>query len=238
MGDKPCLVVPCYNEEKRLPVAQYEDFLERKKCDLLFVNDGSKDDTLAVLKAITGKYDNAFLLNFDKNRGKAVAVKEGILHAFSIDKNYNYLGLWDADLATPLDEMASFQDVLKKRKIDCVIGSRIKTLGRSIKRNWHRHFLGRVFATLASWILKLPVYDTQCGAKLFQRDVAKKIFEKKFISYWSFDVELLFRLKKNGYKNIYELPLSKWEDVKGSKLSLFDFIRVPIELIRIWLHYR
>ena len=165
-------------------------------------------------------------------------MQEGIFYALSNDKSYDYLGLWDADLATPLDEIARFFDVIKKRKVDCIIGSRIRKLGSSIKRKRYRHVLGRIFATIASWILKLPVYDTQCGAKLFKREAAKKIFEKKFISYWPFDVELLCRLKKYNYKNLYELPLVKWEDVKGSKLSLFDFIKVPIELIKIWLHYR
>lgn len=238
MDEKLCLIIPCYNEEKRLPVNKYEQFLEKRQCDLLFVNDGSKDKTKTVLKAISDKYNNSSFLNLHKNKGKAIAVKEGIFHALSNGKNYDYLGFWDADLATSLDEITRFQDVINKRKVDCIIGSRIRKLDSSIKRNWYRHFLGRVFATIASWILKLPVYDTQCGAKLFEREAARKIFEKKFVSYWPFDVELLCRLKKHNYKNLYELPLSKWEDVRGSKLSLFDFIKVPIELMKIWFHYR
>ena len=235
---KICLIIPCYNEEKRLSVIRYEQFLKRNQCDLLFVNDGSKDDTVNVLKAISQKYNNAFFLNLKKNRGKAIAVKEGILHSFTLENHYDYLGYWDADLATPLDEINRFQDILKKEKIDCIFGSRIQKLGSIIKRHSFRHFLGRIFATVASKMLKLPIYDTQCGAKLFHKDVARIIFADNFISYWPFDVELLFRLKKRGYTKLYELPLSKWEDVRGSKLSLFDFIKVPIELIKIWYHYR
>ena len=235
---KICLVIPCFNEEKRLPVKKYEQFLQKKQCDLLFVNDGSKDNTKTVLETISNKYHNAFFLNLEKNKGKAIAVKEGIFHCFTLDNNYDYLGYWDADLATPLEEINRFYDILKKEKIDCIFGSRIQKLGSLIKRHWFRHLLGRIFATLASWMLKLPIYDTQCGAKLFKKDVAKSIFAERFVSYWPFDIELLFRLKKKGYKNLYELPLSKWEDVRGSKLSLFDFIKVPIELIKIWYHYR
>ena len=238
MDKKLCLIIPCYNEEKRLLVAQYATFLEKKRCDLLFVNDGSKDGTAGVLQELSGKYENALVLNLSKNKGKAEAVREGILHALSLDKNYTYLGFWDADLATSLDEIEVFLSLLKIKNYDCIIGSRVRRLGALIKRKWHRHYLGRIFATVASWMLKISVYDTQCGAKLFHRNAVKSIFEKKFVSYWPFDVELFFRLKKNGFNNLYELPLTRWEDVKGSKLSLLAFVKMPFELFRIWIYYR
>ena len=225
-------------KKKDFQVVRYQEFLEKKRCDLLFVNDGSKDDTITLIKSISNKNENALVLNLNKNKGKAMAVREGMLHALSIGKNYDYLGLWDADLATPLDEVVEFQDLLKKMEIDCIFGSRVRRLGCFVKRKWYRHLLGRIFATIASWVLGLPIYDTQCGAKIFRRDIVKKVFEKEFISYWAFDVEVFFRLKKNGIDNLYELPLKRWEDVGGSKLGLCDFIRMPFELLRIWLYYR
>ena len=123
---------------------------------------------------------------------------------------------------------------------------RVKLLGRSIKRNPRRHYLGRIAATITSITLKLAVYDTQCGAKLFRNDSAMKLlFEEPLDSSWVFDVELIARLIQNrrlgdlsGAEGVtYELPLNQWHDVAGSKVGAGAFLRALLEMFRIHLRY-
>lgn len=91
-------------------------------------------------------------------------------------------------------------------------------------------------------LLGIPVYDTQCGAKIFRSGIALEIFKEDFISYWLFDVELLFRMKRKWgselMNQIVELPLHKWKDESGSKVTAFDFLKAPLEMIRIFLRYK
>ena len=123
-----------------------------------------------------------------------------------------------------------------------VLGSRIKRLGASIDRKAKRHYLGRVFATFASLTLRLPVYDTQCGAKLVQAALVPQLFDQPFLSRWIFDVELLARLRNLvGVQKLLdatiEAPLDKWEDIGGSKLRFSYMMRAPLELWKIARRY-
>jgi hypothetical protein len=118
------------------------------------------------------------------------------------------------------------------------LGSRVKRLGSEIDRNATRHNLGRVFSTLASQMFDLPVYDSQCGAKLFRADVAGVLFGEPFVTKWLFDVELLVRLRRHlGAKGFLEgsieVPLTAWKEMGGSKLRLSHMVRVPVDLLRI-----
>tara|TARA_R110002072_G_scaffold1989_2_gene16380 strand:- start:94026 stop:94745 length:720 start_codon:yes stop_codon:yes gene_type:complete len=238
---KVCLVIPCYNEEKRLDIQSFVEFAkENDHYDLLFVNDGSMDKTIQILEELSKNHHNIESLDLKKNQGKAEAVRLGFLHG--VNKGiYDYIGFWDADLATPCSELKNFDTILVKNQFEIVMGSRVLRLGGMIERKWYRHLLGRLFATVASVSLKLPVYDTQCGAKFFKANIIEHLFNEKFISYWIFDVEILFkytRAEKNALKKIYELPLNEWRDVAGSKLSFFDFFKAPIELINICRRYK
>jgi dolichyl-phosphate beta-glucosyltransferase len=230
------LVIPCYNEANRLPLDRILQYLEKDvDTRLLFVNDGSKDLTSQKLEKLSS-HDRIDVLDLKENRGKAEAVRLGLIKANHED--VDYLGFWDADMATPLEEITALRKFISERgECDIVLCSRWLRLGFEIKRNPIRHYLGRIFATVASNMLAIPVYDTQCGAKLFARDTIKTITDRKFESKWFFDIEILFRLKKAGYKKFWEHPVSFWEDVKGSKLKLTDFITVPFELYKIHRHY-
>ena len=134
------------------------------------------------------------------------------------------------------------KELKRKNDLVLVMGARVQLLGRIIARNKIRHYLGRVFATLASIVLKLPVYDTQCGAKLFVTTEAIAFaFNAPFISRWIFDVELIARLvfksRVNAFKSICEFPLEEWHDVKGSKIRLADFWIAICDLGRIYYLY-
>ncbi len=242
------IVVPCYNEGLRLPKEQYREFAKRANdYKFLFVDDGSQDNTYDILDSLCREHPNQFeILKLERNSGKAEAVRHGFLRAMRSEAKF--LAYWDADLATPLDALPLFLDVFKERPgTEIVFGSRIKLLGHDIRRNELRHYLGRVFATCASLVLNLGVYDTQCGAKMFRKtETLGEMFKDPFRSKWIFDVELIARFinlkKKAGHSSIdstiYELPLLAWYDVAGSKLKPTDFLKALGELVQIYRVYR
>jgi hypothetical protein len=147
-------------------------------------------------------------------------------------------------MSTPLSELVWFSEFSGGNlKYDIIMGSRISRLGSNIDRKMMRHYLGRIFATFTSIILKLKVYDTQCGAKVFKKEIVSDLFSAPFKSKWFFDVELLARyIKLHGHDKTYEqtleVPLRRWIEVKGSKLKATDFLKVPLELIKIKRHYK
>lgn len=242
MLNKTLIVIPCYNEQHRFQKDAFAHFLKTQTdIYLLFVNDGSQDDTGSMLTIFTREFSNAALLNLPENKGKAEAVRAGIQHALKLGK-FVYLGFWDADLATPLDQIPEFIRLATDRQKSMVSGCRLMRLGADIRRKPQRHYIGRVFATLASAVLKLPVYDTQCGAKLFDTAYAAAGFADTFKTKWLFDVEIIARLIiRFGYANVsnksYEYPLPSWQDVGGSRLKPKDFLKAPYQLFLIWNSY-
>lgn len=241
------MIVPCFNEAARLQQKKFLDF-RMENCDLrfLFVNDGSSDETQSVLDAMSAQgLDRIASLRLRHNVGKAEAVRQGMLHG--LKDNPDFIGFLDADLATSLEELPRFFNVMEiNPAIKLVMGSRIRLLGRNIERNAARHYIGRVFATFASMALSMSVYDTQCGAKLFRRTpVIASLFAQKFISRWVFDVEILARLAASNCElgfdaefGITELPLMEWRDVHGSKVKIIDGIRAYADIVRIGWRYR
>jgi dolichyl-phosphate beta-glucosyltransferase len=241
------IVVPCYNEAERLRADAFVDFLAHADgVQLLFVNDGSTDGTQGVLeKLVAVDPSRLSVLALPVNRGKAEAVRQGCLRAFA--EGPDYVGFWDADLATPLEAILDFQDLLDSRPdLLMVFGARVQLLGRSIERNPLRHYLGRVFATAASLALNLSIYDTQCGAKLFRTSSrTASLFARPFSTRWIFDVELLARFIYETRLNqaspveklIYEFPVHRWHDVAGSKVKGRDFVKAAFELATIWYTY-
>lgn len=241
------LVIPCYNEAERLDAAACYDFVHRSRdVELLLVNDGSTDGTLRVLRDLErNNPERIGVFDLPRNAGKAEAVRQGMLAAFR--RRPAYAGYWDADLATPLEAVWKMKTVLDRRaSVELVLGSRVKLLGRRIGRRPLRHWLGRCFATAASWVLGIGVYDTQCGAKLFRASrETQAAFQEPFLSRWIFDVELLARLLQDHRlvtlsavgDALYELPLDQWHDVAGSKLKARHMIKAAYELVAIYRAY-
>lgn len=240
-----CLVVPCYNEAQRINTGVFREFAARSNSiHLVLVDDGSSDSTLAVLTDLRrGLEERISVVACPENRGKAEAVRAGILHALS-HESCQVFGYWDADLATPLESVFRLGSVLEEYpRVNLVFGSRVKLCGRHIHRRAMRHYLGRVFATVVSIVLDLAIYDTQCGAKLFRTtDQIRAVFAEPFLSRWIFDVEILARLlAKSSPVDVeaqtYEYPLEGWEDVSGSKLRPGDFLRAMVDIVRIKRRY-
>jgi glycosyltransferase involved in cell wall biosynthesis len=242
------LVVPCFNEANRLERVAFDAYLAAHPAvRLLFVDDGSSDDTSGAVRSLAAfGREQARLLRLERNSGKAEAVRAGL--GAALGEAAEVVGFWDADLATPLECLDGFLSVLRDRpEIDWVIGARVQLLGRDIRRRPVRHYVGRVFATMASLALRLPVYDTQCGAKVFRasaelRDVIARPFEAR----WVFDVEMIARLivlrRRSGGRpvdrSICEYPLESWVDVRGSKLRAADYLTAARDMLRIWLELR
>jgi glycosyltransferase involved in cell wall biosynthesis len=215
-------------------------FLRREeRIDVCFVNDGSDDATLPLLRRLADTLpDRISVLHLERNRGKAEAVRAGILH---VAGNHDAVGFIDADLATPLDEVLRLVEIREQAEAPAVIGSRMRRLGVQIDRTALRHYTGRLFATVVSILFHLNAYDTQCGAKVFEAGIAGEIFRAPFLSKWLFDVELLLRLRglpDHPLSRTQEVPLHAWYERSGSKIKPSYLLRIPIELARIWRQYR
>ncbi len=240
------IIVPCYQEAERLDRAAFSRFAaSQPQVRFLFVDDGSPDHTLEVLQDLSMRCPGSEVLPIRPNQGKAEAVRRGVLHA--LEGHARAVGFWDADLATPLDAIPEFVRLLAVLpRVEILMGSRVRMLGREIHRDRRRHYFGRVAATAVSSMLGLEVYDTQCGAKLFRATSrCEQIFREPFVTKWIFDVELLARWlllaspseREAVESYIVEVPLLQWRDVAGSKLKKFDFVKAPAELARIWWEY-
>ncbi len=234
-------VIPCYNEEKRLDPSQIAALVADPRISVVLVDDGSKDGTRALLHDIASRAPQRIsVCGLDQNGGKAEAVRRGL--AMAIGEGAGIVGFADADFATPVHELVRLLDELEKSAADLVIGSRVLRLGASIDRKPLRHLVGRVFATVAAAAVGVPVYDTQCGAKLFRVSPRlEQALETPFSSRWSFDVELLCRLYgRLGTASQWpvpvaiEVPLSEWHEVSGSKLHLGSMAKSFGELLGIW----
>ena len=231
-------VIPCFNEAARFRSEAFGELVNATKdISLLFVNDGSSDNTERVLRSFGERNPiRVTVVSLPANRGKAEAVRHGLLRALA--DGADIVGYADADLATPVDELIRLVNVLRSSDASGLLGARVALLGRHIERKARRHYLGRVFSTAASLALSLPVYDTQCGAKLFRRTVAlERALSTPFLSRWAFDVELLGRLVagNDGHagSEIIEEPLREWRDIAGSKLGPVQMIRSAFDLVRI-----
>jgi glycosyltransferase involved in cell wall biosynthesis len=238
------LVVPCYNEAARLDADEFLRFAaSHPTLHLVMVDDGSEDGTGQVLDRMRAAAPGSVtVLRQPSNQGKAEAVRAGIRAGFAA--RASLVGYFDADLATPLGALDDFLALAHARpEIEFILGSRVMLMGRDIRRKASRHYLGRVFATAVSLALDLPVYDTQCGAKVIRANaVTATLFDAPFRSRWIFDVELIARYLRlpvgpgepARQDRIYELALPAWHDRPGSKLAWYDFARATVELGYIW----
>lgn len=227
------LVVPCYNERGRIDIPRFAAGAAEGNIDVLFVDDGSSDGTAAHIEQQIAGNTRLGLLRLERNGGKAEAVRRGMLESLSRYPSAEWLGFWDADLSSPLAEvrrMLQFHE-LEGGGFDAIWASRVMRAGSEVERPVRRHVFGRAFATATGLLLGVRAYDTQCGAKLFRRDVAKEVFSDPFISRWIFDVELYCRL---GHDRILEYPVKEWRDVPGSKVKIArEMFRVGGDLVRV-----
>ncbi|MCK6446936.1 MAG: glycosyltransferase [Planctomycetes bacterium] len=244
---RAAIVIPCFNEAARLDVARLRGELARSpEVDYVLVDDGSRDETRARLEEVRrGLEARVEVLGLDTNQGKAEAVRLGLLAALA--RRPDYVGYWDADLATPIEVAEDFRRWLDVHAdFEILTGARVALLGRHVDRKPLRHYVGRVFATAASLTLGLPIYDTQCGAKLFRvLPHTKELFAEPFVGRWVFDIEILARRQRLARERglarveavLYEFVLTRWIDVAGSKVKPLDLLRSLWQLRAIRKRY-
>ncbi|MFN0117840.1 MAG: dolichyl-phosphate beta-glucosyltransferase [Elusimicrobiota bacterium] len=220
---KLSIVIPAYNEEARiaLTLKKMVQFVETQpyRCEVLVVDDGSSDNTSALVKGFSAQYSFISLLQGQLNQGKGFSVKKGMLAAKGAFRLFS-----DADLSTPIDEVNKFFPLLEnenpEERFDIVIGSRRMEGADLIQRQpKHREGAGRIFSLLVRFLVLPGFLDTQCGFKMFSAQAAETIFPKQTISGFGFDVEILSIATELGYK-ISETPVA-WENSPLSKVNLF-----------------
>jgi glycosyltransferase involved in cell wall biosynthesis len=244
MNGSLIIVIPCYNEFDRLQQDLFESFLKQDNdTRIVFSNDGSTDKTIEKLNAIRSMApDRVFIRSLEKNKGKAEAIREGVLYCFAGNLQSDRIAYLDADGSTSLSECHSISRNINGDVI-FAFGSRILKIDNNIIRKPYRHLIGRILATVISSQLKIHVYDTQCGCKVFRSDLAKEVFRDGFISKWLFDVEIFHRIirlyGKDRMRQICaEIPLQDWIDTADSKVRFTYSFRIWYDILRIKRKYR
>ncbi len=238
------IVIPCYNEELRLNVSAFQKHIkERSDIIFCFVNDGSTDNTLQTLQLLQTIYpERVFIIDNKSNLGKSESVRRGVLRMMEINE-IEYFGFIDADLSTDLEQ---YSEMLVSIKNSCqlmIFATRNCGKGKDIKYSPFRYFAGRIARMLIKEIIKLPIDDTQCGAKIFSREAAWICFKIPFDTRWLFDVEIFLRLKQilgndEIIHRITAFDLQKWKQVANSRLRVVDMLQTPFLFVKIMIRYK
>jgi len=238
------VVIPCYNEEDRLLSQEFLNFVDTNSgYHLCFVNDGSKDNTLGVLKDLQkGREDYISIYDCAQNGGKAEAVRQGMLYMAQRD-DLDYIGFLDADLSTDLTDFDDLVKTIEHSDFKIVSGSRISRMGANITKESSRKIISMSINYIIRKILKMDFKDTQCGAKIFSKDIIEVAFSEKFVTQWIFDIEIFKRVThrfglEKAKSMLCEQPLKRWIHADGSKLSMKDSFKIIMQLGQIAWVYR
>jgi dolichyl-phosphate beta-glucosyltransferase len=226
------IIIPAYNEETRLPgtlqtVTRYLAEREWTSGEIIVVDDGSTDGTIGAAQSFRSQGHPVRVLKNPGNRGKGYAVRHGMLEAAG-----EWLLFSDADLSTPIEEFEKLYTAACRESAPIAIGSR--ALDRSlvgVHQSAFREHAGQIFNLAMRAALRLDLYDTQCGFKLFRRDAARAVFSRQKLDRFSFDAEVLFIARKLGYQ-VLEIPV-RWNNVEGTKVSMLSGAQSFLDLITI-----
>ena len=231
------LLIPAYNEEKRIePVLRdYAGYFRENypgKFQIVAVLNGCRDNTLGVVQRVAADNPTISALEYRDPIGKGGAIIEGLKLASQAE----LIGYVDADGATPPH---AFHELVKNigPEVDCAIGSRwLPGAVLHMRQSGHRRFASRVFHAIVQCLFWMGIRDTQCGAKVIKSEAIKKIYDNLRIADMAFDINLLFSLRKAGYR-VLEVP-TEWTDKAGSKVNLFrTSLTMFLSVVRIRLIY-
>ena len=234
------IIFPIYNEQNRIEksFSNIEKFVQANTAfdlEIIFVNDGSSDNTDAVIKKFLKNTNNKLYkyINSKKNMGKGYALKLGVKNA-----KKNWILTSDIDLSVPLYQINKWFNKynIKNNSIKVFIGSRNIKESKVVKK-LSRFFLGTIFSNLIRFLFKIDIKDTQCGFKLYRKEIAKQIFDKLRTFGFAHDIELIKKIN-NQKITIKELPVN-WTHVPESKLNiLLDPIKMIIDIIKIYKKFK
>jgi len=235
------LVVPCFNEAGRWDEDYWSGMVTETDATYVFVDDGSTDDTRNILSTFASQH-RALTAHMGRNAGKAEAVRLGWQEILQTEdaKSISALGFIDADGAFSPNDVSRLTQLTNRSGPDpgteAWWSSRVALAGRNIQRNIWRHYLGRGVATFLSWGEATIPYDTQSGLKLFEpNDAFIASIREPFETRWLFELEILIRFAQLAGRpmNVWEMPLSTWIDIAGSKVSRRESARIARELMRL-----
>lgn len=225
------IVIPAYNESARIggALSAVTACIRSRgwRAEVLVVDDGSSDDTGAIVERWAATHPEVRLLRNDRNRGKGYSVRNGMLHAAG-----EIVMFTDADMSSPIEEAERLFAAIAQGA-DVAIGSRWLTGKRIVhKQPLYRRFFGRCFNALTRMVMQLPFADTQCGFKAFRHEAAMMVFGLQRIERWGFDPEILFIAIGRGL-NIAEVPVTWGHDERSRISYLRDGMQMLIELMFI-----
>jgi dolichyl-phosphate beta-glucosyltransferase len=233
---KILFVVPCFNEGARLDVDYFERLVKLPSTFWIFINDGSKDNTVHLLEELCVR-NNTKLISNQRNLGKSKSLQLGFNDGINSQEEFEWIGFIDSDCAIIYEDVVKVLRLARNTNYDSIFSSRVKLAGRVINRKRFRHFFGRLIAGFLSSAWPSMPYDTQCGFKLFKNNNSLQIaMREKFQTRWFFDIEVVLNLTKiSGSKiKIWEEPLTIWGDVEGSKIGWSQAGKILIELTYIY----
>lgn len=241
MSKQIALFIPCYNEESRLKVEEIRSFIiiNQSNVDFIFIDDGSSDATGDFIQEKLVDNKNTYLIRLEKNLGKGNALREGFLK--NLHKPYEYFGFIDADLDIPFAQINNLVDGLSNS--DCLIAISSRDLVGNITFNRLRSFSSLVMLLIANKVIKFKpnLKDTQCGCKLFKREIVEQCFKEEFISDWLFDIEIFLRLKNkidNPRAIICEVPLINISNSGSSRFQFRKNLKIGKQLYMINKQYK
>jgi dolichyl-phosphate beta-glucosyltransferase len=228
MPNRLCLVIPCFNESKRLSKDYLQQLRRDLSCDLVFVDDGSVDDTFTWLRT---NFEDCTVIQLPKNEGKARAVAIGLRQTFS---DYDFTAVCDADGAISIEDWKTAKSILEENDdLNLVSGARVLLAGMPIRRGSTRKWIGRIIATYICFILTMQIYDPQSPCKIYRRDFLQSIDFSSFRSRWFFDAEMLLQSPPHSIL-MREFALLNWHDVPGSHLKLSSFFEVLRDILLLF----
>jgi glycosyltransferase involved in cell wall biosynthesis len=239
MPPQIAIVVPCFNESERFNKYYFQNLVSFKDTSWIFVDDGSNDATYSKIVESLGEYNNVYVIQLSKNRGKANAVAKGMEFVSAELSNSEWVGFLDADGAFSPIDIFDFIELTRSsqlRNFESIYSSRVKLAGREIKRNHTRHLISRIITSFFSIYWKDIPYDTQSGLKLYRfYPDYKKLFSKNFETRWFFDIELHIRFCDLFMRpmSVWEQPIKSWIDQKGTKITFTEKIRIFFEIFYI-----